>query len=143
MYAVYGPLPNFGSYSRDCARAKADGFRKVLFPDQRPDQRIETRLREAGDQFHFGADPYAIGYSSLLYTIMAESDREISIELSSRSMKRRDHADVLTNHSQPLLVGQNAAVFPLIGHDRWWFSRSVSALSSLSSFCRTRFRMPA
>ena len=40
-------------------------------------------------------------------------------------------------------TNQNAGPSALLAHDRWCFSRSVSALSVRSSFCRARLRIPA
>jgi hypothetical protein len=40
-------------------------------------------------------------------------------------------------------TNQNAGPSTLLAHDRWCFSRSVSALSVRSSFCRARLRIPA
>jgi hypothetical protein len=40
-------------------------------------------------------------------------------------------------------TNQNAGLSALLAHDRWCFSRSVSALSVRSSFCRARLRIPA
>ena len=40
-------------------------------------------------------------------------------------------------------TNQNAGPSALLAHDRWCFSRSVSALRVRSSFCRARLRIPA
>src|SRR5882724_11801284 len=59
-------------------------------------------------------------------------------------LTHRGELDRHAEHSEAARSSnQNAGPSTLLAHDRWCFSRSVSALNVRSSFCRAWLRIPA
>ena len=74
---------------------------------------------------------------------VARKMRGLSLGCSPTAIRGVNWTDTPSTGKPLRSTNQNAGPSALLAHDRWCFSRSVSALNVRSSFCRAWLRIPA